>query len=255
MSLSQRTFGVEIEHGNPTYTCTRVGTLVKEHFKGWGKVVNDGSGIEVISPVLCGAKGLDEVKAVMGYLESIGGRMGDDDGFHVHHGAEEFLDKEGEERTIRLVQSWAANQTVINRCLPERRCDDRVIHNRDNGMSASCYKPLWPDRVKEVVDILKTEGDEWGAIGTIKSKAARTDRFYAINVNALHKHGTIEIRQHHGTFDFQRCAAWIRFGQSFIETSLSMKKSIGAHRTFGGLCDTIGLSDKDKTILRKKESV
>src|SRR6266576_5043152 len=106
-TLSSRTFGVEIEHKQPKFKCgadcsmMRIGhgscqasmtaaELVKA-FPTWNDVHTDGSGVEVVSPILCGDDGLKELEGVMEKLRECGGRVYQADVLHVHYDAQEYL--------------------------------------------------------------------------------------------------------------------------------------------------------------------
>lgn len=246
--FSDRTFGVEIEHGNQKLTHGNVEDLLRRKFPSWAHCHNDGSGIEVVSPVLKGQSGIEEMMEVMEFLVKSGGYVGNADGFHVHHHGAEFLDDEfGMARIKRLLASYANNQFVINKVLPARRCDDSLTMQHFGG--TSCFKTMNKERVKFIVDNMES-----CAYPKIKDKASQMgDRFCALNVRSLAAHGTIEFRQHHGTFDIPRAAAWVRFGQRFIETVLSRTRPMITCKGPMDLFRYVGMDEDDMAILRKKE--
>jgi hypothetical protein len=42
-----------------------------------------------------------------------------------------------------------------------------------------------------------------------------------LNIQALSRHGTIELRAHEGTLDYESVFSWVRFGQAFIGSIVS----------------------------------
>lgn len=204
--MRERRFGVEIEFGSRQTNHVQVRNLLRQSrlFKGasrWGdNVGSDGSGIEVRSPILQGKDGFKQLEAVLHYLkEECGGYVTRADGLHVHHDAPEFI---GDfDALVRLVKSWSANQEVIK----------KMVH------PARTYNacPRW---TRDYVTALERTDP---ALAIHQGWGRR-----ALNIDALREHGTIEIRQHEGTLDFDKAKSWIEFGQHFIESTLNRKRPI-----------------------------
>lgn len=258
--MSDRTFGVEIEHGNDDLDEDDVRRLLRENeLADWAHNVHeDGSGIEVVSPILHVEDGFDKLKKVMALLKANGGWCSEDDGFHVHYGGAEFLDDdEGEKRVINLISSWASNQQIINHMLPKCRRNAHTVQGIDCCMQLDRKKAeeLFAYMRNECEPPDRTRYDDTARNNRqgmkhykIGPKCQDMSRFYALNVQALHRHGTIEIRQHQGTLDFARSASWIRFGHALIECVLEHGELKG-FTTARKLCKAIGLKESDITRL------
>lgn len=243
--LSERTFGVEIEHGNDHASPTTTQSALREKYGDrWAHCHKDGSGLEVVSPPLCGDAGLAELQDVMKFLEDSGGYMGAPDGMHVHHWAPEYCVDGAENLVASVLTSYCNNQGTINLTMPKRRTDNREIEG------VVCYKQMTPDMVKSQLALLNHE--HWDG-HSLTVKCGQTDRFCALNIGSLRKYGTIEFRQHHGTFDFDRVAAWIRFGQKFVERVAADGVPIKKYRTVPGLMKSLGIDDADIAKLQEKQ--
>lgn len=207
--MRDRRFGVEIEFGSRQVNYTQVRELLRRSrlFKGasnWGNNVgHDGSGIEVRSPILQGKDGFKQLETILHFLrEDCGGYVTRSDGLHVHHDAPEFV---GDfDAIVRLVKSWSANQEVIKQMVHPART------------YAAC--PRWTrDYITALEQVAQANPAQ-----LIQQRWGRR----ALNIDSLREHGTIEIRQHEGTLDFDKAKSWIEFGQHFIESALNRKRPI-----------------------------
>jgi len=160
--------------------------LTRNNLKGFA-VHGDGSEYEVKTPVLSGPNGFKTVKRFLDLMLSVGGRVDlHYDGLHVHHDAPEFI--ANKPLVVRLVENWLENQSEIL----------KLADNRRTGAGAC---PLWS---ASVLDELKR--------GTSEGYYGRRN----LNIQSLNRHGTIEIRLHEGTLDYEQVFSWVRFGQAFI---------------------------------------
>lgn len=227
--MSNRAFGVEIECYTPDLSevecnCGRLDcpdgiycegyeanpyTYTEDIFAqngmdNWGEVTDDGSleynGVEIRTPILQGAQGFKELKRAFEILNANGYTVNADCGMHVHHNAPEF--KKDPEMTIRLLESWADNQKLINNMVASWRIDNDY-----------CYE-VTHDAVEDIAEFIRERGyfDAWDRI--------------ALSVNSLDYHGTIEIRQHEGTLNYEEAESWIKFGQSFLDSIAGRKRKL-----------------------------
>lgn len=246
MILSNRTFGVEIEHGNPTFSEYSVSQQVRARWPKWTQYDNDADGVEIISPILCGDLGLAEVQEVMNFLQAIGGTVSKNCGFHVHHDGREFLSDASRktlhvDRAVRLATSWYNNQKLISTLVAEHRRNGQYrSYRRGFSPDFCCYKPLTKEYISTLQHANPRQPGCWS-------------KFWTINIaGALMDHSTIEIRQLEGTWDFEKVAAWIHFGQSIIEESLSRKKALKQQASVSALLRNLGLSAPEIKALMKE---
>src|SRR5262249_3394292 len=110
------TFGVEFEVTLPAGVCLvggyHNGIQVPQLPQGW-RAERDGSihtirgrmAAEIVSPILKGVDGLRQIKAVCDWLNSVGARVNQSTGFHVHVGFNS-VDVEGLRRLVNLVANF-----------------------------------------------------------------------------------------------------------------------------------------------------
>lgn len=227
--LSQRRFGVEIECGFPGGPNAVRTLLDKEKIKPLS-VGADGSGVEVRSPVLKGTKGLDWLKECMQALRENGGYVTLADGLHVHHeGTPGYkLTRNSSIDTItclRLIHSWKNNNDVLDKFVARRR--------RTHSYCAKVWKN--GEYVKNAAD------------GSYPGK------YSDLNLRSLNSSkGTIEIRLHEGTLDFDEADAWIRFGQAMLDLAAKSDQPLPKQKNPEALLNVLLESDDVKQRLLEK---
>ncbi len=163
----------------------------------------DGSEWEIKTPPLSGPNGFKKVKKFLELIDSLGAYVSlEADGLHVHHDAPEFIDNA--DATVRLVKNWYENQDEITKMV-----------NPVRYARGSC--PLWTE---EDVQRLEIEVDR-----NVEHAIYRYGR-KNLNVSALRRHGTIEIRLHEGTLNYEEVLSWVRFGQAFIAKAIDETESV-----------------------------
>jgi hypothetical protein len=200
-NYAERSFGVEIECGSPitkrdswgNETVGMGGTrkLLAENGLGhWDKIRSDGTEIEIVSPILRGTEGLNELRKVMNLLKAKGYYTTGDDGMHCHFDANDL----NESDIIRVMRSWDNNSNIVQKFLGER------FHNGYCGYE---------------YDFDGLEGEnEWGEKRSIWEYDG--EKCFAIEPRANFR--TLEFRQHYGTLNFEEARAWILLVQAFIKT-------------------------------------
>lgn len=224
---ADRKFGVELEfdfQGQGTLAVENL--LYRNGFSRWAEDVHeDGSEIEISSPILQGAAGFRELKGVMQLLTAHGGNCYRSDGGHVHHDAPEFIDDPT--ATERLLDSWVNNRHLIEQFVEASRRNSYVC-------------PPWaaPDikRFKTHINdppivheysidaIMRWRGVDRDR--AIKLASCWSGNRNDLNLSSLGEHGTIEIRLHEGTLDFNVLYPWIKFGQYLLNEALKRKRPI-----------------------------
>jgi Putative amidoligase enzyme len=156
----------------------------------------DGEGLELVSPILSGQSGFDQLELVVKTIREVGGDIDSSCGFHVHHDARDLTPYQ----VAGLLRFYIENQEVIDRFLaPVRRS------NRNNQ-----WCQPWDGSEKQmVIDAAKTER----SLGNF-------DRYRTINVTAYPKYGSLEFRQHQGTLNLEKMVLWVKLGQSMVEGAM-----------------------------------
>ena len=165
------------------------------------KAVYDGSvqeGAEVVSPILTAAR-LNEAHKVTRALKSAGARVDAATGFHVHLGADAFADRDGDisEGLAMFIHNWYGVHSAIGAMVSASRLNNRYckVLNRDDAADAAAF-------IRN------------GNLGDIYG-----DRYRSVNLEALGRHGTVEIRLHQGTLNGIKAIGWARFVAAMADAS------------------------------------
>lgn len=164
----------------------------------------DGSvrgGFEVVSPVLEGETGLEAASAAINALKAAGARANVTCGFHVHFDASGL----GVEDLRGIVSRYADFEGQIDAFMPQsRRGSENQYCRSICGLTA--------DRRFQA------------ARSVSELASAQGGRYYKVNLQSLHRHGTIEFRQHNGIVDADRALNWIRMLDAFITESVRIAR-------------------------------
>jgi len=203
--VTDRQFGVEIEFVGiqPDVAIRAIqasGSLCSGQFNythtdsasHW-KIVPDGSVChpngsgELVSPILSGLAGLQEVARAVGALEEAGAKVNRSCGLHVHVNARDFSVAE----RIAVLRRYAQFETDIDQMMPASRRGNANTYCQ--GVSS------------------------YVSYTNIHHFA----RHLKVNLTAFDRHGTVEFRQHAGTVNSTKINNWIRFCVNFAEQSRS----------------------------------
>lgn len=158
------------------------------------KLVSDASvhgGFEVVSPVLDGEAGLEELRRVATALDDMGATANRSCGLHVH------IDAHGlsVEALRTIVSRYAAHEREIDAFMPPSR--------RDN---------FYCDTLRRMVADAR-----FASVTTIEELISlQPGRYHKVNLWAYRTHGTVEFRQHSGTVNAAKIVTWICFLQDFV---------------------------------------
>jgi len=217
-----RTFGVEIEYGAANMkevqlaiaaalgvphihvfgyhgtTCQDCGVTVARSYTEW-KIEHDSSvtrgtfpratGGEVVSPILRGTDGFDQIAKVVKAIRDCNGTINKRCGLHVHVDMRNFTAT----GRAKVVASWRNWQTEITKIVARSR------HNNTYCRQISKYEAdLWVDQI--------LRGNE--QVG---------DRYRTLNTTPFPRIGTYEFRLHQGTLNAKKIVAWVKFLVAFAE--------------------------------------
>ena len=214
-----RSFGIEIEAvGASTYEVARAiqGKGIECNAEGYNhhtrrhwKVVTDASvpgGFEVVSPVLRGKNGLEQLKKVTEALREVGARIRKNCGLHVHFGTRDF----GSDVQMwkRLYRNYARIEEEIDSFMPQSRRGENNMYCR--SMRVSDFE----SRIENA-----------STLREIEMAVTRRCRYFKLNSQSFWRHKTVEFRQHSGTIEYEKIANWIEFCARFIEFSKQGKEA------------------------------
>jgi hypothetical protein len=223
-----RRFGIEIEgHGIDRH---RLATALREaglnaYAEGYNhataahwKVVTDGSltgeqSFELVSPVLEGLAGLEQVKTACEVLKRLRAKINRTCGLHIHFDAAAI----GLPQMKNLLLNYSHYEGVIDSFMPESRRADRNTY---------CLP------VRRVFQNFEGRVDAATSISALATE--QRSRYHKINLTAYLRHRSIEFRQHSGTVEFEKISNWVVFLHNLVEFSRTNRVT-AAEATFASL--------------------
>lgn len=205
-----RRFGVEIEAYNVSRSelanalraagiAVEVETYNHTTRRHW-KVVTDGSlsgqnSFELVSPILEGQAGLEELKTVCRVLKQQRAYINRSCGLHVHFDAANF----GLAQTKNLLVNYARYEGIIDSFMPASR----------RG-STNTYCGSLTHRVERI--------DAATSMNQLVN-SVMSNRYQKVNLQSYNRYKTIEFRQHSGTIEFEKISNWVLFLHNLVEYS------------------------------------
>lgn len=209
---STRQFGIEIECKGISLQamCRAIQNAgIACNVEGYGhnvplqwKVTTDSSvhdGGEVVSPILSGREGLEQVVKVANALAAAGARADRECGFHVHVNARDLSGA----TLLNCLRRYHAHESTIDGMMPTNR------RGHNNSYCRSVER-----LVTDVCGRLPANVTARILAETI------SDRYYKLNIAAFMRHGTVEFRQHSGTVSALKMVNWVHFCVNFVEDSI-----------------------------------
>jgi hypothetical protein len=151
-------------------------------------------GHELVSPPLVGPAGFQALATAIKALRDAGATVDASCGIHVHH---DMAGLSGAE-IARFARLFYDRQDAIDMLVAPSR--------RHNGGYA---RRLREYEINTIVEHF-----------TAYRSAPQVDRYRTLNVQSFPKYGTIEIRQHQGSLNAIKVAAWIKFGQALVQAAI-----------------------------------
>jgi hypothetical protein len=248
---SNRTFGVEIEF-NSSVSQTTVANILNNkfrsiEFKGEGynhatvpywKIITDSSvsdrlgyGLEIVSPILKGKKGLKEVQRILDVMDNNENFEVDITcGIHVHVD----VNNQSAQEIANCVKLYAKQSEYIDAILqPSRRAGgskgERWARNAYNRMNieAGNNERLF----NEIDSCLENRGNT--TLSQINELCSYMGgRYNAVNLNAYRKYGTVEYRQHGGSLSAEKVCNWIVFVTNLTDRACKARKIFKTETSF-----------------------
>lgn len=216
---STKTFGIEIEFLIPhtlnfhdlarklTENGISAQTESYNHeVRDYWKITTDGSvrshlrdyngQCEIISPILKGMDGLQQIVKVCKTLESLKIKVNKTCGLHIHHGCKLCYGRINTDTIARnAVLIYSKYQSKFNKMMPASRRNQRYAH---------------PATHREVLQLQQ---------GNLQ---IMTDRYRVVNTRSYWNQGTVEFRQHSGTIEAKKIINWIKITQMVMIRAYQM---------------------------------
>jgi hypothetical protein len=208
----RKQFGIEAEffgldQGDAARALKRAGLRAEadgyhHETKEYWRVTDDssvnGEGCELVSPILPGTENLSvsaEVTIALDTLRANGGVVDQSCGLHIHHDVQHMEPAQ----VAETVAHYAFFQPQIN----------SLMH---------------PARIGNEFGLPMRGAIEWkytlsgmDSFSTLRNEAYGFSRYWAVNLQAVRTHGTLEFRQHAGTLKPDVALSWARFTRLFID--------------------------------------
>ena len=267
-----RTFGVEFEgFGIPIHTLVsrlqaaginaRAASYSGSNYQVW-QVKPDGSingqhGFEVVSPVLSAMNGILEVKKVLEIVRANGGDANKSCGFHIHWGVADWRIT----HFRNFYKRWAKFERGIDITQPESRRADNAYYCQ------SVYSLTQGRHNVQDTDVLVQNMfsliDSCRSVNQLKDAIqGRHTRYCKLNLAKFHRTGTMEIRQHSGSFDEAKVLNWIALtgamvadtdnGKAVKNFTSSPSPSKVLDTLLGGLVRVGGIESSTRTFFKKR---
>ena len=156
-------------------------------------------GVEIVSPVLEGENGLEQIRKVVKALSQAGGNINRTCGLHVHVAAQDLSGQ----WLKNLMQRYSDNQDAIDAFMPRSRREGGYSTRQFCQRITSSVAARQFTRASSVSDV----------------RACFYDRYVVLNLQPLARLGTVEFRQHSGSLNAEKIINWVGFCQQFIEAS------------------------------------
>lgn len=248
----RRTFGIELEgYGVSTQEIVEalaeqkisayVGDGYNHRVSKWA-IGRDGTvqhlfPLEIVSPIFAGEKGLEEVRKVCDVINRLDVKTDESCGFHVHWGVADYTGR----NMINLLKLYGKYEKVLDFIFhPSRRgelCEFAHTLRRQDGMT-------WLYRLQGAFYTHAYQiAQEFEATQSTANRTSHpTARHHKVNVCAYNKYGTVEFRQHEGTFDYEKIENWIIFSQQLVNRAKDTTVNEGV-ATWESLTKTLALTE------------
>lgn len=183
-------------------------------------------GLEIISPILSGKDGLRELKKVMDYLTGLEKskkiKVNKTCGTHVHFGKSTWQSY-SEFQGYEFFKMYAMNEGLIDLLQPASRRENNGRYCR------SCYDAI------------------------SNSSYSPSGRYYKVNMSHIKTRGTVEVRQHSGTVDFEKIASWIHLMTAMLDRSTKLlSNETKKFQSLNEMMDSLNVANCVKESLRKR---
>jgi hypothetical protein len=141
---------------------------------------------------------MDELRIATRIIAEFGGTVNKTCGLHVHHEAADLT----VEQIKRVARGWKNNASII----------DGLVSQSRRAATCSYYcKPLTAGDISQID----------GCTNLDQVRRLRLDRYRTMNLMSYGRFGTIEIRQHQGTINYEKIRTWVLMGQALMDTAIA----------------------------------
>ena len=188
--MSLRAAGIRVESSYYTHDTTP-----------YWMIVTDGScGLELVSPVLEGEAGIEEVRIAAAALEAAGAQVDRRCGLHVHFDARSMNLK----AVKNLFKLWLKFEDVLDTFQPPSRrgvANNYCLTNLNHSIIDAGNHRSQCSGMFRKIDLCKNME---------QMKALYPSRYRKLNIHSYFRHQTLEVRHHSGTTSPEKITNWVR---------------------------------------------
>ena len=180
--------------------------------EGW-KVVSDGSvfnGHEVVSPILRGLDGKEQLKKAMQAGKDIGAQTDASCGVHVHHGIHDFSAKQ----MANILELYRNTEPTIDKLVAFSRRNTQWARTMNSGVT---YFENATTRLNG--EWTSAAHDTAAKQSICRQIVPDFDRYKKVNMMSYLRQGTVEFRQHQTSLNAIRIWNWVVFTQMIVESA------------------------------------
>jgi len=162
--------------------------------------------VEIVSPILQGGDGLQNVHRVLQILKSINPSVNKSMGVHVHIGTSQF----SYNQLVKICQQFIKYEETFDLLVaPSRRGDANryALSNRNS----SALRHLSNFDANQEVRRCRNMDELINVVSPT--------RYFKLNLHAFRRHGTLEFRQHSATTNYMKVGYWIRLLVAFVNNA------------------------------------
>lgn len=221
--IANQTFGVEIEYLSADVSREAMATAMRSlgvnaEVQGYNhrvtdcwKLITDAScGYEIVSPILRGQDGFDQIKKVCEVLNRFNAKVNRSTGLHVHIGYENASLKSFK----NLLKTFAKYEEALDVIMPPSR---RGSANRYCKSLCNLMTTDTDQTVADKVNAYFAQVDGCRSLDQIRYLTS--DRFVKLNTQSYWRYGTIEVRHHSGTTDAEKIINWVELSGAMVAQS------------------------------------
>lgn len=188
--------GIEIESQSYNHTTSSKWKIVSD------SSIRGVNGNEIVSPVLRGLDGIEQIKKVCIALQRAGAKVNTSCGFHVHFGVGDFdLDN-----FKSLLTSFVNLEVKFDEINPKSRRANSNNYCKNLSSIANGNRNATIQKINAAPSLYE-----------IRNGVFNGGRYFKLNVQSFERHGTIEFRQHSGTTTFSKIKNWILICGRLVE--------------------------------------
>lgn len=184
--------------------------------------------IEIVSPILSGKSGMRDLCKVMDMLKNLERngqvKVNKSCGTHVHFGKSR-ISGYNEWQGMEFFKFYALNETLLDSVLP--------VSRRNNNYS----KTLIGNGINE-----------------FDYTAMNSDRYLKVNMTLIRTRGTIEVRSHSGTVDFEKIGNWLLLMTAMLKRSTNLMSEVKKFSNLDTMIRDLGLNETTRNFFMNRAS-